>query len=294
LHEARVRLTIGISLLALAGCVADARDAHEQIASDAEQSPPLATPYVPPPMSPADSAQERARLEAAAASLRSAFERVTPLSPREVAELRLDVNATQIASARQLGTRVSSEAELERLLADARLLTLRDSTDHWILRRMEHSVPYATPDAEAMLTELGRRFHARLDAQGLPRYRVRVTSVLRTPSTQAALRRVNRNASWTVSAHEFGTTVDLSHERFAVPHTWWPDRAPRLPELEVELLEEIGREYSRALQAELGRTIWEMRGEGILHVMMEDAQPVYHITVARPLGGADLSANDGD
>jgi hypothetical protein len=35
------------------------------------------------------------------------------------------------------------------------------------------------------------------------------------------------------------------------------------------------------LQAELGRAIAEMRNEGALHVMMENQQPVYHMTVAR-------------
>jgi hypothetical protein len=287
LHKKRVRLTIGATLLAFAGCVAEARDAQEEMAADGAGSSAAAVPFVTPPMSPADSAAERARLEAAAASLRSAFQRVPPLGAREVAELRLDVNATQIASARRLGTRVTNQGELVRLLDDGRLLALQDSTDHWILRRMEHSMPYVTGDAEAMLNELGRRFQARLDAYGLPPYRFRITSVLRTPMDQAALRRVNRNASWTLSAHEFGTTVDLSHERFAVPGRWSAGQVPLLPDLEVELLEEIGREYSRALQAELGRAIWEMRGEGLLHVMMEDAQPVYHLTVARRIGRAD-------
>jgi hypothetical protein len=133
------------------------------------------------------------------------------------------------------------------------------------------------PDARAMLAELGRRFQARLDRLGLPRYRVKVTSALRTDEPQADLRKINSYASRTVSAHEFGTTVDVSHERFAVPaHV-----GGRAPELEEQMLEDVGKENAKVLQAELGRAILEMRSEKMLHVMMENLQPVYHMTVAR-------------
>ena len=219
--------------------------------------------------------------------MRAAFGRVNGLGAREVSELRQDRNAEQIATARRLGLRVSGSGVVEQLRRQGRLLALGDSTDYWILRRMEHSTPYLTPDAHAMLVELGRRFHARLDAAGLPRYRMRVTSVLRTPETQGKLRKTNPNASRTVSAHEFGTTLDVSHERFAVPAP--PDSdgtgggsAPgEAWGMEAEMLEEVGKEHARALQAELGRAILQMRAEGALRVMIEDRQPVYHMTVAR-------------
>jgi precorrin-6B methylase 1 len=129
-----------------------------------------------------------------------------------------------------------------------------------------------------MLAELGRRFHARLDRLGLPHYRMKVTSALRTDETQAELRRINSYASRTVSAHEFGTTIDVSHERFAVP--------AGTGEMEAEVLEEVGKEHAKVLQAELGRAIAEMRDAHDLHVMMENQQPVYHMTVARRFAGA--------
>jgi hypothetical protein len=81
-----------------------------------------------------------------------------------------------------------------------------------------------------------------------------------------------------VSAHEFGTTVDVSHERFAVP-------ADPRPETEREALEEVGKEHAKVLQAELGRAIAELRDQRALHVMMENMQPVYHMTVARRFPG---------
>ena len=273
-----------LAVAAMGGCSAEASDLADTRRTDAPAAE-VRQPPAPPPTA-ADSAEARRGMDEAAAALRSAFARASVLTAREVAELRLDVNATQIASARRLGTRVASDGQRDRLVRDGRMVALQDSTAHWILRRMENSAPYTTPDAEAMLVEIGRRFHARLDSLGLPRYRMRVTSALRTDAEQEALRRTNPNASRIVSAHEFGTTVDVSHERFAVPAEAWPgDAATRLPEAETALLEEIGKEHARVLQAELGRAIWELRGEGVLHVMMEDAQPVYHMTVARRLAG---------
>src|SRR5687767_3766395 len=76
-----------------------------------------------------------------------------------------------------------------------KLVRLADSTDLWVVRELDFSVPYVTPSAEAMLVELGRRFQQRLDSLDIPRFRMDITSVLRTPEKQAALRRANSNAS---------------------------------------------------------------------------------------------------
>jgi hypothetical protein len=283
-----------VSLLVAGGCARGEHDGYVDEPDEPRERPAaMAQQPSAPPMTAADSAEARARIAARGDSVRAAFDQVRVLGAREVANLRRDRNAEQIATARSLGVRVSGEGEIERLRRQGRLVALGDSTPYWILRNMEHSTPYLTPDAHAMLVELGRRFHARLDSLGLPRYRMRVTSVLRTDDTQTDLRRTNPNASRTVSAHEFGTTLDVSHERFAVPAEPPPGNggapAPALEgrQGEVAMLEEVGKEHARALQAELGRAITEMREQGALQVMMEDRQPVYHMTVARRFATAD-------
>lgn len=288
----RARTTTAlIGTLLASGCTGPDADGHaadraeRPAARVASVSAPAPAP-LPGPLTAADSAALRARLSARADSVRAAFGRASALGASEVAGLRQDLNATQIATARTLGRRVSGEAEMERLRSEGRLVALADSTPYWILRDMDHSVPYVTPDAHAMLLELGRRFHARLDRLRLPRYRMKVTSALRTDETQAKLRKINSYASQTVSAHEFGTTVDVSHERFAAPaepgtSARGAPSAVRPEPMEVEMLDSIGVEHSRVLQAELGRAIAEMRDGGALHVMMENRQPVYHMTVAR-------------
>lgn len=281
-----LRWSVLLIAVLLLGCREDEGEEYTKRVPARSAVPPPA-PEVVLPMTAADSAAVLALVSADSAALDSAFQTVPKLSAREVAELRLDRNAEQIAHAKRLGTRASGAAEIERLRQQGHLVELEDSTAHWVLRSMEHSVPYVTRDTQAMLVELGTRFHAQLDRLGLPLYRMKITSALRTNETQAELRRTNPNASRTVSAHEFGTTVDVSHERFAVPADPLPYlRRPtglsaRLPEHEAEMLEEIGKEHAKVLQAVLGRTLREMKEEGALLVMMEDAQPVYHMTIAR-------------
>lgn len=275
------RRTPGVLIATVLGLAC--ADAHEAFEAGEEAAP---APILVPPYLAADSAQVRARLAARADSLAERFGRARKQRWREVWGLRRDRNAEQIALAERLGRRVSGMDEIGRLVREGRLVPLEDSTAYWVLRKMTHSVPYATPDAHRMLVRIGRRFHARLDSLGLPRYRMKITSVLRTDETQAQLRKVNANASPTVSAHEFGTTVDVSYARFAVPA---PDPAlagvvpaPILA-MEAEMLEEVGKQQAQVLRAELGRAIADLRRAGALMVMMENGQPVYHMTVARQL-----------
>jgi hypothetical protein len=275
---------MGIVALLAAGCARGHEDGRAEAMArrrtrPATEARPSESPP-PPPLTAADSARARAHVAALADSLRAAFGRATPLGAREVGELRRDVNAKQIATARALGVRAGGRVRIDALARQGRLVPLGDSTAWWVLRDMDHSVPYVTPDARAMLMALGRRFHARLDRLGLPRYRMKVTSALRTGDTQAELRKINSYASRTVSAHEFGTTVDVSHERFAVPADPRPAASPAL-ELERVMLESVGKAHAKVLQAELGRAIAELRDDGALQVMMENQQPVYHMTVAR-------------
>lgn len=206
---------------------------------------------------------------------------VPNLTARERRDLRRDVNEVQIARAKQLGVRASGD--LQPLVDAGRLVPLTDSTTLWVVRELDYSVPYVTPDAHAMLVELGERFHAQLDSLGVPRYRLDITSVLRTPEKQAELRRRNANASRTESSHEFATTVDIAYRRFAAP-------AEPLPDVQLSgdtrtqidsMYVDKGRDRGAELQAVLGRVIREMQAEGKLLVVMERSQTVYHITVAK-------------
>lgn len=271
-------------LVLMAGCARPAEDAPQRASVQQTAASEPSAEQVETEMEAA-----RQRIVARADSARDALVSVRGLSRDERARLRQDVNARQVATARALGVRVNGDAEIQRLVRQGRLVALKDSTEYWILRDLNYSVPYVTPDTKAMLVEIGRRFHARLDSLGLPRYRMEVTSVLRTPESQADLRSRNSNAARGVSAHEFGTTLDVAHIRFAGPAASaltvevpsMPQHTPTMRYVEGLVLAETARKHAAALQAELGRVLGQMRAEGKLKVMMERRQAVYHMTVAR-------------
>lgn len=154
---------------------------------------------------------------------------------------------------------------------------LSDLASHWNLRRplvkitscrdffvdpLTHSVPYLVPEAAAMVHEIGRRFSDSVAARGGSHYRLRITSVTRTPQNVRRLRRGNVNAVDS-SVHQLGTTVDISYARFI------PD-ADNPVDRSVDDLKGI-----------LAEVLAAMRAEGKIYVKHERKQPCFHIT-ARP------------
>jgi hypothetical protein len=283
------RVLLVVLWTAAAACAADDGDSvlHRDEAADASRpAAPSAGPEIP--TSAAQSGERdlgvlHAAFVTHADSIDRRLRQVRALTREERARLQRDVNEIQIERARQLGVRVVT---VEPLAEAGRLVRLPDTTQHWILRDLDYSVPYVTPDAHEMLIEIGERFHARLDSAGVPRYRIDITSVLRTPEKQAELRRRNSNASRVESAHEFGTTVDLAYRRFAPPAGPLPlEPHPSLAQaarlLCDSIVVETGRLRGAELQAVLGRVLREMQEEGKVLVRMERRQTVYHITVAR-------------
>jgi len=271
--------------LAAAGC-ARAESAPDRTPPVAAAARPAAPAAAPAP-GPGEMDAARRRVAARADSARRALVQVRGLTREERAGLRRDVNARQVAVAQSLGVRARDEEDIQRLVRAGRLVALEDSTEYWVLRDLTYSVPYVTPDARSMLLEIGRRFHERMDSLGLPRYRMEVTSVLRTPEAQDELKRRNSNAARDVSAHEFGTTLDVAHVRFAPPAASTLPEEPALVQAEeAAMLEELGKQNAAALQAELGRVLAEMRDERKLRVMMERRQAVYHMTVAQRMPAA--------
>ncbi len=223
---------------------------------------------------------------ALADSVEALLRPVPLLTPAEEAALRTS-NAAQLARARRLGEHVADSASLERLIAAGALVQLQDSTQWWVVRELDHSLPYVTPDVVPLLEQIGRRFQDALGEMGLPRYRLEVTSVLRTPAGQAALREGNVNAAAGTSTHEYGTTLDIAYESYAAPLVdatagaaeveWLAERIRTLA------LERVAAVKSRELQKLLGGVLRDMQAEGLLLVTLEQQQPVYHLTVARSL-----------
>ena len=104
---------------------------------------------------------------------------------------------------------------------------------------------------------------------------------------QAQLRRRNRNAAPTESAHEFGTTVDIAYRKFSPPMDDGTGKGALPLDARARIVSDslwtlMARQRGVELQAVLGRVLKEMRREGKLVTRMERSQPVYHTTVAQP------------
>ncbi|MDE6860014.1 MAG: hypothetical protein K2J65_06355 [Duncaniella sp.] len=154
---------------------------------------------------------------------------------------------------------------------------LSDTRSHWQLRRpivkvttnpdfyldtLIFSRPYLVPEAAATLHEIGRRFRDTLDVRGGGDYRIKVTSLLRTPQTVKRLRRRNRNAVDS-SVHQLGTTFDISYASFIADNAEHPRSVDDLKGILAEVLK-------------------AMREEGKILVKYEVGQPCFHITACDP------------
>ncbi len=153
------------------------------------------------------------------------------------------------------------------------LQPLSDTRSHWQLNRpiikvttcadyfldtLIFSRPYLVPEAAATLREIGHRFRDTIAARGGGDYRIKVTSVLRTPQTVRRLRRRNRNAIDS-SVHQLGTTFDISYASFVA--------SSPAPARSVDDLKGILAEVLKA-----------MREENKIWVKYEVGQPCFHIT----------------
>jgi hypothetical protein len=246
------------------------------------------------PRGPSDAAMEarsRALLEERLAEIEAGVQRLPGLIGSIRQDMRRHLNATHVAAARSNGVEpVRDSAHLAALVSRGALVQLPDSTHWWVLRELNHSLPYVTPGTQAALEEVGRRFHARLDEHGLPPFRLDITSVLRTSQQQSALQHRNPNAAATTSSHEFGTTLDIAYLSFAAPQSLdheslalESDEQVSQP-LRAEMttrLDSLGTRHAPHLEGELGAVLQQLQRDGMVMPLRERSQPVYHITVAR-------------
>ena len=181
------------------------------------------------------------------------------------------------------------ESDLARHLRSGRLVPLVDNP-HYVVRVLEHSKPFVLPVLRDRLRDVGERFQAALAEAGLPPYRFTVSSALRTSDLQRALGQTNRNATAGRSSHEYGASADIVYTRFAL----WPTAAdtldvpfadpalPRVQRLATRWADDLAGAYDDRLFGVLARVLGAMQDEGRLLVLLEDEQPVFHVTVDQP------------
>ncbi|HLT46007.1 MAG TPA: DUF5715 family protein [Rubricoccaceae bacterium] len=280
----RTALTIAFVVLGVAAGVA----AGWLLRGEAEPppAPPVAVTSGEGPPAAFDS------LQAALRRTRARFERLPPPTNDEEAALRrprTPAYQVHLDRGEDLGVpRVTSIAQIDALVAEGRLAPLVD-TEHYVVRTLEHSAPFVTPDLLRLLEEIGERFREGLDERGLPPYRFVLSSALRTPALQEDLRESNRNAATAASSHEYGVSVDIVNWRYVhAPDSAFvldlPSGTPH-PEayraLYDEALAAYGYRYWDHLFGLMTRILTDLQADGDAVVLLESEQPVFHVTVAR-------------
>ena len=178
----------------------------------------------------------------------------------QLREVFNDSNQVHWAAAEQIGIRPLTDARSH--FEPGRDLVKVVSCRDFYVDELTYSSPYLVPEAATLLHEIGRRFNDSLAARGGGAYRIRVTSLLRTPESVARLRRRNRNAVDS-SVHQLGTTFDITYSRFACSDSLQPRRS------------------AEDLKNLLGEVLYGLRQEGWCYIKFERQQPCYHITARK-------------
>lgn len=168
-----------------------------------------------------------------------------------------DSNFLHLEAAKQLGINPMNDSFPDRPLG--RPLLKIKSCKQFYVAELKHSYPYLVPEASQLLHDIGQSFNDSLAARGGGDYRLKVTSLLRTPQTVKRLRRVNRAAT-DMSAHQYGTTFDISYTRFMLASHSGPHRT---------------QEDLKNLLAEI---VGNMRNQGRCYVKYERKSGCFHIT----------------
>ena len=247
----------------------------------------------PPPPPPPPSAGMTPAVDSLASyvtRLRGRFEQLREPTSGEENRLRRPATPSyteHLDRADSLGVPpLDTEAELATHLRTGRLVPLVDN-EFYVVRILEHSKPFVRPVLRERLDEVGRRFQTALADAGLPPFRVTVSSALRTADLQRDLARTNRNATSGRSSHEYGASVDLVYTRYAL----WPTASdtlqvpftdpaiPKAQRLASRWADDLAGTYDDRLFGALARVLGEMQDEGLLLVLLEDEQPVFHLTL---------------
>jgi len=176
-----------------------------------------------------------------------------------------DINDLQLEAAQANGINpVRNRKEAQKLVARHKLVNISNSP-FYVVDNLTHSMPYLVPKAQHLLNTICLNFIDSLNIKGIPPHMPMVTSVLRTVDDVSNLQRGNKNAT-TNSCHCYGTTVDITYNRF-VPITGSYD--PKAPLSLWEL----------RMKQVLAEVLRDLRQEGLCYVKYERKQACFHLTV---------------
>jgi hypothetical protein len=184
----------------------------------------------------------------------------TPIKSKSVFK---DVNSEQLAHAKANGLRhiIKNKKDYDYQidsLIDNNILVKIKPNKYYNIRKLTHSYPYLTPETYKLLNLIGKRFQANLQAEGLPKYKFQISSLLRTVEFQNQLTGQNINATRNLSAHFYGTTFDIAYNEYDLRNESYQD-------IRIEKV--------------LEKTLRELREECRLLIIREKSNKCFHITV---------------
>ena len=172
-----------------------------------------------------------------------------------------DLNDVQLKSAKAIGVKpVENREEASRY--SSRLVEI-SPCENYDVDSLTHSIPYLVPEADELLSVIGKNFLDSLECKGLNPNKIIVTSVTRTKEDVRKLRRTNVNASMN-SCHFYGTTFDVSWKRFRKVED--PDGRP---------MQDVRADTLKLVLAEVLR---DLRKADKCYVKYELRQGCFHIT----------------
>lgn len=172
-----------------------------------------------------------------------------------------DTNDLQMKAAHRWGiSPVQNREEAEKKKS---ALVYVGSNPYYQIDRLQRSIPYLVPRAAVLLQQIGQAFSDSLYIKGVPLHRMIVTSVMRTKDDVQRLRRYNHNATEN-SCHMYGTTFDISYNRYST----------------VQTKEEPRRQVRNdSLKFILSEVLRDQRNLGKCYIKYERKQGCFHITV---------------
>lgn len=187
------------------------------------------------------------------------FDRIRVNNIGPLREIFNDSNKFQLAHAQKIG--IVPLSDLKSAYFTSRPIVHVESNEYYVIDSLSHSVPFLVPEAANLLADIGKNFIDSLANRGADGYKIKVTSLLRTPATVKKLRRVNRNATDS-STHQYATTFDISYSRFYCEN---PDRTINDGDLK-NLLAEV---------------LYDLKKQGRCYVKFERRSPCFHITAIK-------------
>ena len=134
------------------------------------------------------------------------------------------------------------------------------SGSNYYVDALSHSHPFLVEEAANLLDTIGTRFNAKLSSQHGGKYRIKITSLLRTRESIDRLQKRGNVNSTDNSAHLYGTTFDISYAKF------------------FEYPGNTRKHNDGQLKNLLAEVLLELREEGKCLVKYERKQGCFHIT----------------